>query len=122
MKQYKFVLNYKKLKLSVQEEKDFERDNYEHHKFVLEQTLYQGLSSKYREGLPKSKERIFTRILDALDRTTAEFVEIENAEFDLLNEILNSEESKFPAQNSRLIRQYRDMLDEAEKKASENKV
>jgi len=119
MKQYKYVIDTKTLKLSSQEEKSFEQENYEHFKFVFEQMLYQGLGSKFRDGLPKSKERIFTRILDALDKTTSEFVGLERAEGDLLNEILNSEDSKFPVQNSRLIRQYRDMLDDVEKKVSE---
>jgi len=119
MKQYKYVIDTKTLKLSSQEEKSFEQENYEHFKFVFEQMLYQGLGSKFRDGLPKSKERIFTRILDALDKTTSEFVGLERAEGDLLNEILNSEDSKFPVQNSRLIRQYRDMLDNVEKQVSE---
>lgn len=104
MKKIDISIDLSKLNLSPQEKDFFAQTGF---KGILENLVTQGLTSKYRDGLTNSKQRILNRLLNKLDSIGQDnILEIEGAEFDLLKEVFLSEDVKFQPTQSRLVVQY----------------
>ena len=113
MRDFNYGLNLDKLKVSDKEREDFAKANHEQYKFVFEQMVHMGIQSRYSGGIGGSKQRVFGRILDKLDLAETLIIKLEETEYEFLKEILNDENSKFASQNTRLIMQYRQALEDA---------
>lgn len=110
MKTISYKLDIEKLKLNEQETR-FLTDVGE--KVFFENTLNQGLSNKYPSGMPIAKQKIYSRLLDKLDSDCTGTLEIEEAEFDLIKEVMTSEDAKFHPGQTRLISQYLQAIEAA---------
>lgn len=110
------TLNYKvdliKLKLNEAEEKHISELGY---KRLFENILNQLLRSKHPQGIQGVKGRIYSRILNKLDVSESELLEIEDAEFDIIKEVFLSDETTFDPEQTRLIMQYVTAVEEANK-------
>lgn len=116
MIKFKYTIDLSKIRLNEVEKSDFEnKKNFEQHKILFESILHTGISSRYQNGIGGYKQRAFGRILEKLDETLTEFIDIQDAEYDFLKEIIDDEQSRFASQNTRIIMQYRKALDEAVK-------
>lgn len=111
-RQLKYTVDVDSLKLSEQGRKVFEDQ-----KKVFEDILHQGLEAVSPEGLGGARQRVFYRVLTALDETKDEYLNLEEEGFELLKEILESDKARFPSVNTRLIMAYRAALNDAKKGA-----
>jgi len=112
MKQLKFEIDGEKLKLT-KEESAF-TTTLTGQKAVFEGVITQGLAAKYPQGLPASKRRSHTRLLDAIDAAKHPILKVEEAEFDLLKEIFSDEGPAFHPMQSRVIAHLQNAIDSAE--------
>lgn len=106
-RKFKYTVNIEELKLDEDATELFLKDN---QKTVFENMLHQGINSRFSTGIGGKTQRTFGRILDKLDKTETDYLELEDSEFNFLKDLFNNEATKFASQNTRLINRYRDAL------------
>lgn len=87
-------------------------------KKLFEEILNQGLHSRYQTGIGGRMQRDFSHILNELDTTEKDYLELEESWFDLIKEILTSESARFLPGQTRLIMLYDTNIKEAEEAAA----
>lgn len=110
MRLFKYELDLDKLGLTEDEEK--KKVN---HKDTFDRYLQAGLNVVYGQGLDNKTSRVHFRIQQKLDASTDGTIQLEETEFDLVNEGFNSEKARFDAKQTRLVSQYRQAIEGAQK-------
>lgn len=107
MKQFDYSFNIEELKLNESERKLVESSGIN---FVFESVLGQALQMRYKDGVNGLIQRTYGRILSKLDKSQGT-LSLEQAEFDLIKDILTHESVKFHPSQTRLITKYLDVIE-----------
>lgn len=110
MKLFGYEVDLSKLKLTAEEADAFAKHG---QKTLFESILNNGLTMKYRQGIPGAKQRILGRILEKLDAAKCSTLSLEESEFDLLCEAFDPETSFFSTNQTRLVLQYFSAIEKA---------
>lgn len=113
MKTFEFAVDLTKLKLTEADRELFQKDN---QRTVFENVLNQALQMKSPNGLPTKEGRILSRICDKLDRAEEGKLELEEAEFDLIEDAFFNDKAQFQPAQYRLISQYQLAIEKAKGK------
>jgi len=85
-------------------------------KGMFENYLSSALDKKGGDrGVKPFEARILSRIQNKLDAAKADYVELEEAEFDLVKEAFRREDSQWPAMQVRALMQYLSNIEDCEK-------
>lgn len=114
MKRVRYQLSeeqLKKLKLSDEEISALKQKG---QKTMFENILNSGVRSVYKNGIGGKLQRTFGRVLDKLDSDGEGCLNLEEAEFEFVQEVICSENSRFDVGTTRLVLMYEKALKEAE--------
>lgn len=113
MKTIKYTVDLAKAKAEDAEIKKF--TSLQGQKDLFEKMTDQGLASKYSSGVRGKILRSYERILAALDETKTEFISIDDADMETLQDIFSDAEdgARFMPFQTRITRQYRDNVKNA---------
>jgi|SRR6185369_5791957 len=109
MRVFKFELDLAKLGFKDGEGKDVNQ------KVTFDRYLETGLAAIYPHGLDNKTRREHARILDKLDNATEGTIQLEESEFDLVNEAFNSDKAKFDPKQTRIVALYIKAVESAQK-------
>lgn len=103
MKEFNIFVNPNDLKM-IPEEAKFIVDN--GFNAVFENVVNHAIHTRYPQGIGGRTQRTFARILNKLDATKNDLLQLEEDEFELLKNLFTHEDAKFPATQTRLIDAY----------------
>jgi len=114
MKTLKIAVNLDSPRLPEQEKKQIQEVGYA---VLLESFLNQALAEKYPKGLDRLKRKVLARVQARLDacELEAEYMEIEDGDFDFIRDTMLGDDVKFSAQQNRLVSQIIKNIEDCEK-------
>jgi hypothetical protein len=103
MKEFNIFVNPTDLKMIPEEAKFIAENGFNG---VFENVVNHAIHTRYPQGIGGRTQRTFARILNKLDATKDNLLQLEEDEFELLKNLFTHDEAKFPATQTRLIDAY----------------
>lgn len=110
MKRFKYTADVTKLRLNEKEQEFFAMDG---QKQVFENMCNQAIKARFQNGIGGVKQRSYGRILEKMDKSTSDYILLEDTEFDLLREIFADEAARFEPQQTRIVNEYLNNIENA---------
>jgi hypothetical protein len=80
-------------------------------KKYVENLVLSTLNNRYKDGLDYKKQRELFKVLDKINQSTTDYVELEDSEFEFLEDVFLN--SKFPPQFTKVINEIYNNVEEA---------